>query len=317
MDISLKMYKMFLDVTREKNISRVAEQHFISQPALSLKLKKLEESYGVKLLERTMKGVEPTQAGWMLADYAKKMLKLYQQSFEEISDLKNQYQTIRIEANLTLATYVMPLIVYRLQNTDFGKCFFDLTYNTTEPVESNILNGLCQIGFVQKVKDNPNLIYQKVAEDYLTVVAASDYDIPDVLTFEELKKYPMIEVFDKFQERISVNETLAFYQKSMDDFSVVMSLHSTESVKTALTEKIGIAMLPYISVKGKIKNGDFKQIHVQGLQQKYPVYMVCLKERQYLSVQENVIQYLKYHTQDFFEQEPWQEKENVKWGNEL
>ena len=300
MDINMKMLQSFVEITKEKNISKVAQQYYISQPALSLQLKKLEELYGTKLLDRTIRGVEPTEAGLLLAEYCKNILELYQQSFEEISNLKNQHQTIRIEANLTLATYVLPVIVYQLQQENFEGCFFDLTFNTTAPVESNILNGLSQIGFVQSMKNNPNLIYRQVAEDHLTVVAASDYEIEDKISLKELKKYPIIEGFDKFRERLPLRETLADHKISMEELNIVMSLHSTESVKTAILGKIGIAMLPHISVKKEISNGHMKKIQVEGLHQNYPVYMVSSKEKQYDRKQEQVMDYLKAHTKQFF-----------------
>ena len=300
MDINMKMLQSFLEITKEKNISKVAQQFYISQPALSLQLKKLEELYGTRLLDRTIRGVEPTEAGLLLAEYCNNILELYEQSFEEIANLEKQHQTIRIEANLTLATYVLPVIVYQLQQEDFEGCFFDLTFNTTAPVESNILNGISQIGFVQSLKKNPNLIYRKVAEDYLTVVAASDYDIEEKISLKDLKKYPIIEVFDKFSERTPVKDTLTAHQISMDELKIVMSLHSTESVKTAILGKIGIAMLPHISVKKEISNGHMKRIEVEGLRQEYPVYLVSLKEKQYDRRLRQVIEYLKWHTKRFF-----------------
>lgn len=300
MDINMKMLQSFLEITKEKNISKVAQQFYISQPALSLQLKKLEELYGTRLLDRTIRGVEPTEAGLLLAEYCNNILELYEQSFEEIANLEKQHQTIRIEANLTLATYVLPVIVYQLQQEDFEGCFFDLTFNTTAPVESNILNGISQIGFVQSLKKNPNLIYRKVAEDYLTVVAASDYDIGEKISLKDLKKYPIIEVFDKFSERTPVKDTLTAHQISMDELKIVMSLHSTESVKTAILGKIGIAMLPHISVKKEISNGHMKRIEVEGLRQEYPVYLVSLKEKQYDRRLRQVIEYLKWHTKRFF-----------------
>lgn len=301
MEISLKMLKSFVEITQEKSISKVADQLYISQPALSLQLKKLEELYGARLLERTMRGVEPTEEGKLLAEYCKKILNLYHQSFEEISNLKKQHQMIHIEANLTLATYVLPVMIYKLQQQNFDHCFFELTFNMEAPVESNILNGLSQIGFVQREKKNSNLIYKKVAEDHLTVVAARDYPIENRIALGDLKNYPMIEVFDKLKERVSLRDTLKTHHVSMEDLNIVMSLHSTESVKTAILGKIGIAMLPYTSVKKELESGEMKEIRVEGLLQKYPVYLVYLKEKQYDNVLNGVVEFLRDQMNRFFE----------------
>ena len=65
----------FIDLLyKEKSISKVSNKIFISQPALSSRLLKIEDEMGVKLILRTNKGVEFTEAGIYLAQEANKMM---------------------------------------------------------------------------------------------------------------------------------------------------------------------------------------------------------------------------------------------------
>ena len=67
--MNIKLFEYFIRVADEKNISRVAEQLFITQPTLSIQMKRLETAYGAKLFSRSIKGVELTPEGEVLLSY--------------------------------------------------------------------------------------------------------------------------------------------------------------------------------------------------------------------------------------------------------
>ena len=69
MDQNLSQYKIFYEVARTGNISRAARELYISQPAVSKSIKKLEESLGVSLIKRSSKGITLTNEGNILYRY--------------------------------------------------------------------------------------------------------------------------------------------------------------------------------------------------------------------------------------------------------
>lgn len=70
--INLNLYRVFYYVAKEKSITKAAKKLYISQPAISKSLKKLEEEMQVELFYRNLNGVELTEAGKILYSYIDK-----------------------------------------------------------------------------------------------------------------------------------------------------------------------------------------------------------------------------------------------------
>lgn len=292
--MDIKLLEYFIKISEEKNISKVADSYYISQPALSLQIKKLEELYGHKLFERNIKGVELTDAGKILLNYANNILQLYRQSFEELNRLHSSRHSLRVDANLTLATYALPCMIFHIKSLEkFKNYYIDLTFSTVNTVENNILDGISDLGYVHNPKFHNDLVHYELGKDPMVLVAASSFDIPDKLTLDKLKSYKLIEAFDKFQERVPLEKSLKKYGQSLKDFNTAMTLHSTESVKTALFKGFGVSFLPYSSVKKEIQEGLLKEISLVDFQESDPIYLVYLKEKTNNPTLSLLIDYLK------------------------
>ena len=106
--MNMEYMKYFHEVASMRSISKVANNSHISQPALSQQIQRLEDVLGHKLLVRSNKGVELTESGQIVEKYAKQLLKIYDNMVEDLSAMNNNHITIRIDSNLTLATYALP-----------------------------------------------------------------------------------------------------------------------------------------------------------------------------------------------------------------
>lgn len=276
--MDIKSLDYFLKVADEKSISKVANQLYISQPALSLQIRKLEESFGHKLLVRTNKGVQLTEAGHILETHARSILKIYNQAFEDINKLFGDRQVIRIDSNITLATYALPCAVFAASSqAAFKDYYFDLTFSTVNPVERNIINGISDVGYVHRKGEYPDVKYVKIGTDRMVLVAAPNFSVPEKLSITELMKHPLIKLNDKFNERKPLEESL---NSNLSAFNVILTLDSTESVKTAVYKELGLSFLPLSSVKKELNANLLKEVTVEDLAEEYPIYLCYLKENE-------------------------------------
>ena len=110
--ISLDTYKIFCAVARSGNMSSAAKELFISQPAVSMAVKQLEERLGGQLLVRTPKGVRLTPEGRVLFNYldmAFNMVKTAEHKYFELANLEKG--EVRIGASdVVISGYLMPYI---------------------------------------------------------------------------------------------------------------------------------------------------------------------------------------------------------------
>ena len=88
-DIPLDLYKIFCIVVRTGNMSSAAKELFISQPAVSMSIRQLEERMGAPLLIRTTKGVHTTPEGGVLYEYLEQALALIKTAENKYMEMVN------------------------------------------------------------------------------------------------------------------------------------------------------------------------------------------------------------------------------------
>lgn len=136
--MNLRDLEYFVAVAELKHFGRAAEKVFVSQPTLSMQLKKLEDYLGLSLFERTNKQVELTQAGKVLYPQAKAIV-LSAKDFCELAKLycdpfKN---TLRLGVIPTIAPYLLPKILPR-----WHKAFPKLQVEVSELKTDEIIHAL-------------------------------------------------------------------------------------------------------------------------------------------------------------------------------
>src|ERR1035437_2213155 len=100
--------KTFLAVVRCGSLTQAAKELYISQPAVTLQIHKLESEYNAALFYRKERGVELTTAGRLLHEYAQRIDRLYEEASEELGALSGEMRgTLRVGATLTIGEYVL------------------------------------------------------------------------------------------------------------------------------------------------------------------------------------------------------------------
>ena len=97
MNVNLNLLKYFYVVVIEGNITKAAEKLFVTQPAITRSIKELEDQFNSKLLERSQKGVVPTQEGLILFNHLKNV-------FKEIDTAQNIIESNNNRTDLYIGT---------------------------------------------------------------------------------------------------------------------------------------------------------------------------------------------------------------------
>lgn len=288
----IEYLKYFYEVASVKSISKVANSSHISQPALSQQIQRLEDSLGFKLLERSNKGVELTDAGRIVEKYAKNLIRYYDNMVEDLVAINKKNCTIRIEACTTMATYALPCTIYRIKE-QFPSYNYCLISNLSDIVENNVINDACDIGFVQGKPKDPDIVSSKVGTDRMVLVASSDFNIRNEVMLEELVKYPFVMLHDQDKCRRQVDDVLRENGLDLGKLNVLFNLDSTESVKSSVLKGHGLSFLPYISVKKELYTKQLREITVPGLEINYEVYIIYRRDRDMSRYLRDFIQFLK------------------------
>jgi len=194
MENKLDSYKIFESVARNESISKASEELYISQPAVSQSIKKLEQSIGGELFNRTKTGVKLTSDGQTFYRYIKDGLDLIENGERIFTSLKNlETGTIKIGASTTITKHIlMPHL------KEFHKLYPNINIEIVNHLSSTLVtmlkSGLLDLIVLNlPMTESADLIihpFQKVQDVFC---ASPDYmDTTKEYSIEELKNHKLI-----------------------------------------------------------------------------------------------------------------------------
>lgn len=257
--------QIFITVAEKESFSRAAEEHHMTQPAVSQYIRQFEEQIGTRLLERTNKYVRLNKAGEIVYHHAKEILALYTKMQNLVDDLANKASgPLSIGASYTFGEYVLPRIIANLQQT-YPDIQPTVTIGNTATVADLVASHQLDIGIVEGKFNAARLIVEDFAEDAMVIVCASGHSLTR-------RKGPL-EMADLEQETWIVREHGSGTREAMDNlfeqhgFSPMklMNFSSTQPIKESVEAGLGISLLSHWSIKKELKNGDLQMLDVKGL----------------------------------------------------
>lgn len=207
---NLARYKIFLSVAENKSISKAAASLFISQPAVSITIKKLEENLNTTLFIRKSKGVELTEKGRLLYDNVKKALLMLSDTEK---NLRSPFYTgyLRIaSSNVLCKHFLMPFLKKYVKSYPDT----DLTTTCTSSAEALVMIEKCSIdlALVAKPPSLGNYVYHSLGRIEYIFVCTPAYREKWNCKNDEIFKYANIMLLDK--DNVSRKHINAYYAKN-------------------------------------------------------------------------------------------------------
>lgn len=283
---------MFCKIANEKSISKVAQANHISQPALSLQMQRLEEELGVKLFERSNRGIQLTKAGFIMQKYGLQFMQSYDNLREEIDNLKSSKVTFRIAASPVTCDYALPCILYKA-NQKFPDYFFTLNGFPSSEVIAQIRNEQADLGFIVGQCQDDDIICNDAFVDKIHLVAKTGYNTKSIHSLGDLKKHPLIMLNENFSSYRLVHNYLKQMGYTEENFKINYHLNTTEAVKSAVLAGHGLAFLPYMAIKKEVYMKELQIIELADFDLNYDVHSIYrTKEGSLGTTQKEIIQYL-------------------------
>lgn len=175
MENNLHLYYIFYMVALHKNISGAAKELFISQPAISKAISKLEQNLNTKLFTRSSRGVTLTFEGELLFEQVKNAflsIKYGEQQLKKASELG--VSTLSIGVSTTLCKYVLlPYLKKFIKDNPHIKVSI-ICQSSLETIDA-IQKGTLDIGLVGIPANQSNLVYTPIAEIQDTFITTQTY----------------------------------------------------------------------------------------------------------------------------------------------
>lgn len=210
----------FIDLLyKEKSISKVSNKIFISQPALSSRLLKIEDEMGVKLILRTNKGVEFTEAGIYLAKEANKMMIYLSKLKETLLQInENTKNIIVIGAGNYTVKYRINDILNNFKNLN-PNIQFKIINTKSRDISNLLQDGTIDIGFgcnLYKWDGKRNLLEKEkvvvISKKEITLEDLPNLEMIDYQTDLKFKK----SIIDWYNDSYKSSPNIGIFVSSLD-----------------------------------------------------------------------------------------------------
>jgi DNA-binding transcriptional LysR family regulator len=171
----------FVEIAHTGNLSRTAEKLAISQPSLSLAVRRLEDSAGAKLLLRSKRGVALTPAGRQLLAHAKSLLQSWESVNAKVAAAMNEVEgSYTIGCHESVALSALPGFLPGLL-AEYPGLDISLRHDISRRVAAAVIAMEIDIGIVVNPVRHPDLVIHRLCRDEFTLWAPAGKTPPDVL----------------------------------------------------------------------------------------------------------------------------------------
>lgn len=275
--MTLRHIKIFLAICdNDCNTTKAAEALYMTQPAVSLAIKELEQHYGVILFDRIGRRLKITEAGQHFREYSIRISSLFDDMEKGMKNW-DAFGVLRVGASVTIGSQFLP---------GYVKVFKSICPHTeikaviapTDQLEQKVLNNELDFALIEGIPHSPSIVMERYMDDELAVVCPADGTFlqGQVLTLEEFQT-------QKFLLREEGSGTREVFDRTIGSAGLsitpVWEAMSTSSLINGVINGLGITVLPRRMVCGPLENGLVVTVKVEGLEFKRRFKIIYHKEK--------------------------------------
>ncbi len=253
--------RVFCTVAETKSFSKASSIIHLSQPAVSLQVQALEEIYETKLFDRSNNTVVLTSAGKLLYKHSKEILSLYANTEREIGRLTGLVKgSLTIGASSTIANYLLPSVIADFRKVH-PKTKINMLVGNTKRVVDMLNSGYIDLGLVEGDVTRQKIIVEKLVQDELIPVMSPTHPWAgrEETPIADLAREPFILREEGSGTRQMIEKHLSKHGLSPQHMNISLILGSTESIKAAVEQEMGMSILSRWAVRKEMHVGSLKK----------------------------------------------------------
>lgn len=261
MPLDLDSLRLFCDLVDTGSFSRTAERHFVSQPAVSQKLRALERSVGQALLDRGRgkTRVAPTNAGRILYAGALPLLRAAEELEARIQGLSDEVAgTVRVATVYSVGLHALP---GRLKPflARFPRVNVHLEYSQTTKIYQDVLSGTVDVGIVACPTARPGIDVVPFGEEAMTLICAPEHPFAarKEVSLSDLEGVAFIGFADDIPTRRLIDEHL---KRAGVKVRLVNAFDNIETIKNLVEIGSGVALVPEDTARQEAQAGELAMV---------------------------------------------------------
>jgi DNA-binding transcriptional LysR family regulator len=266
----------FCAVVERKSFSLAAERLGVTQPAVSLQIRSLEDRLGQQLLDRSGRRVEPTEAGRRLYRGAQRLLAQERQLLEDLAGeaegpLRGQ---LALGASTGPGGTVVPVLLCEFAEAN-TEVTVDLSISDTQTIVDRVARRELELGVVGATPRNRSVAYEPFFRDEVVLVCPPGHRFAGkTVTLDELRSEPLIVMQEGAGVRQVIEDELRQAGTRLRELDVRLELGLQESVKSAVEAGHGVTFISRTAVDPELAVGTLAAARVEGLEPSREISLV-------------------------------------------
>jgi len=258
----------FCAVVERKSFSQAAERLGVTQPAVSLQVRSLEKRLGRRLLDRSGRRVEPTEAGLALYRGAQRMLALEGQLIEELEtgDAGELRGTLEVGASTGPGSTVVPLLLCEFQRANAGVAV-SLSISDTQSVVERVAERELELGVVGAARRHRSVVFEPFFRDEVVLAVPAGHRFAGkTVSLDDLREEPLIVMQEGAGVRQVIEDELRSAGTRLRDLEPRLELGLQESVKAAVVAGYGVTFISRSAIETDLAAGTLATARVRDLE---------------------------------------------------
>lgn len=298
MNYTLHQLEIFLKIVELQSVTKASEALYLTQPAVSIQLKKFQEQFKIPLFEIVARRIYITEFGEEIALAASKIMKEVKAIDYKALSYQGELAGMLKIAIVSTAKYVMPYFLSDFINENRG---VDLVMDVTNKasVIRALENNEVDFAMVSTIPKKLKINRIELMKNQLFMIGGKDFKIKGkYLSKSEFQNLPLI-----YREQGSA--TRLAMEKFIDSKKIStlkkMELTSNEALKQAVISGLGFSVMPLIGIKNAITYGDLQIIPVRGLPIVTNWNLIWLSSKNMSTIAKCLIEHISQNKQTLIE----------------
>jgi len=298
--MDLWQLKIFVTVVEEQSFSKASDVIHLSQPTVSSHIKELEKHFQCRLLDRLGKKTEPTRAGWILFEHARKLLALKDSTESAMQEFLGCTRGPLIIGGSTIpAGYILPALLGL-----FTKAYPDISVHLvsgdTRQIIEDVKHGRVEMGVVGARSRDAAIDQETLLADEMKLIVPSDHPWADRSAVDagELVEAPFIAREAGSGTWQSICRAMTEAGLNPEQLNVKVTMGSSVSVIQGILSRMGVSILSTTAVADDLSKGRLAALSVNGLTLNRFFYLTLARNRTLSPVCRKFIAFARRHLQD-------------------
>jgi DNA-binding transcriptional LysR family regulator len=256
--------RVFRAVAESQNFRKAGEKLYLTQPAVTLQVKALEEEMGAKLFERNASGVALTAAGEILYQYANRLSAIAEEAENELAHLKGQASgELALGASTTIAQYVLPPLLAKFAQL-FPAIQLQVFSQNTVSVAEGVASGRFALGLLEGPALRRDLKVKVWFDDELMLAVPTTHEWAGLgfVDPQKLLTVPLVMREPGSGSRHVVEKGLQEAGLRLRSLRIAMELDSTEAILSCIEAGLGVGIVSTWAAARRLSAGSLVTLRI-------------------------------------------------------